>query len=344
MRPALEKEISAVLLSFKRGHSGVNRWSADTARRLHKFLRGGKLLRGSLVIYAYRASGGRNTALAAKAGAALELLHAGLLIHDDIMDGDILRRGQLSLFAQYRRDFAGRADNALKLGQNLAICAADAAYFTAMALLAKAAEGSGAAGQLTALTGSEISKVCLAQMEDVFLGSAAAPLNEKRILDLYRHKTARYTFSLPFMMGALLAGGSPRLIALYEKMGENLGIVFQIKDDELGIFGSPEQTGKVQGSDIRENKKTLYYFYLIRQASRADHMVIKRSFGNPGLGKKDLAAIQRIILSNGAHDAVQRVSAKYHAKALAAIKLLPLKSQAKAELRGLAEYNFSRTA
>ena len=78
------------------------------------------------------------------------------------------------------------------------------------------------------------------------------------VINTYRHKTGRYTFSLPISLGALLRGSNIDTRHKLERMGEYLGVIFQIKDDEIGLFGDPDLTGKPNSSDLAEGKKTVF--------------------------------------------------------------------------------------
>ena len=122
---------------------------------------------------------------------------------------------------------------------------------------------------------------------------------EKAVLDLYRYKTGRYTFSLPLMMGATLAGSDAATLAKLERLGEDLGILFQLKDDEIGIFGDEAETGKPIGSDIREGKKTLFYVYLLDGVEGAEKARLASLYGGPDIGPEAIHGLVREIESRG---------------------------------------------
>src|SRR5579863_4180846 len=133
LRPRLLKFIAA---QAERSDNPIP-WEADFLARLLRFAAAGKLLRGGLVCFAYEMySGQKADAQIQKAALALELTHSALLIHDDIMDGDPVRRGQPSLHWQYRQ--LGRKQglgNYDRFGANMAICGGDATCFMAFKLL-----------------------------------------------------------------------------------------------------------------------------------------------------------------------------------------------------------------
>src|SRR5208337_3161290 len=126
-------------------------------------------------------------------GAAMELFHSGLLVHDDIMDRDPVRRGQPSIFQQYAGIAARerRADPG-HVGMALGICAGDVACFMAFELLARADAPAAALRGVLELCARELSAVGIAQMQDVTWGASRSAVDVDDILRMYLHKTGRY--------------------------------------------------------------------------------------------------------------------------------------------------------
>jgi geranylgeranyl diphosphate synthase type I len=153
----------------------------------------------------------------------------------------------------------------------------------------------------------ELVAVGLAQMNDIALAVDLSRALPADIINLYRYKTARYTFSLPMTSGALLAGQEEEVVRSLEKLGEVLGIIFQIKDDELGVYGRTSRTGKPVGNDIQEGKKTLFVFYLRellegrgeRTLPREDIEILKDAFSGRELTAGDMERVRRIASENG---------------------------------------------
>ena len=215
-------------------------FDADVLRRLKEYVVRGKLLRGALVFLGYEAAEGPRLASpdgeaerrCLAAAAAMELTQSFLLIHDDIMDKDEVRRGVPSLHRQYREFSQERGvEDAEHLGVSLGICVGDVGVFLAMELLAQADPS------LLSTYARELNLVGLAQMDDVYFGQAPEEPAVDRIVQVYRFKTGRYTFSLPLVLGAALGGADQGTQEALARFGEELGVVFQIKDDEIGLFG-----------------------------------------------------------------------------------------------------------
>jgi geranylgeranyl diphosphate synthase type I len=230
----------------------------------------------------------------------MELFQTGFLIHDDIMDRDLFRRGRESLFYQYKShgDREGFHDS-YHYGESMGICAGDIAFFLSFELLSELDCTSYAKESIIKLFSYEFSSVGLAQMQDVSFGHLDESPGEEAILNLYRYKTGRYTFSLPLAIGAILAERDAQELPLLGELGENLGLIFQIKDDEIGLFGSVEKTGKPVGSDLKENKKNLYHYYLLRNTGPGEREKLLRIFGSGQISGDDINFIREQVTGKG---------------------------------------------
>lgn len=247
----VDARLLAVLADAKKEYKNLP-WSADAIDKLVQFVVAGKTVRGSLVIYSYRLFHKDMPPVVLDAAAALELFHSGLLIHDDIMDRDTIRRGKPTVHSQYEMLAAQKkGTDCTHFGISEAINLADLCYFLGFRLL------SVAGAVIIELVGRELAAVTLAQMQDVAGSHLPTRYSKKDILTLYRYKTARYTFSLPFLVGALLSQTDDRIRTELTELGESLGLLFQIRDDELNALGKSEETGKSTGSDTSNHTQTL---------------------------------------------------------------------------------------
>lgn len=214
----------------------VNELGLDVVERIKKFMTG-KMVRGSLILASCEAAGGKVDENALNTAAAIEFIHAGLLIHDDIMDKDTLRRGNPSVHAQY-----SEVCKDAHVGMSLGLCAGDLCLFIASGLVPE---------KVKKIFAQEFERVTVAQMQDMWFLEPS----RDAIARLQRFKTARYTFALPLIAGAMLAGKEEKSL---DECGEVLGMMFQLKDDEMSLFGDESVTGKSAKSDVREDKKTLH--------------------------------------------------------------------------------------
>ncbi|MGL5253936.1 MAG: polyprenyl synthetase family protein [Brevinema sp.] len=205
--------------------------SQQLADMLCEYTLRGKLLRGLFVRLVAESFGTADNEKINRVGASLELAQSAFLIHDDIMDGDTLRRG-------------GACIHTL-VGTNTAICLGDWALLHIFSRLSFSSA-------LVDVFSSRLSSTAAGQAHEVALESKSSPTYDE-ILQIIHHKTALYTFVLPFESGMILVEGD---IAPMQKLGLALGEIFQVRDDELNLL-SEETTGKSAGGDIIQNKKTL---------------------------------------------------------------------------------------
>lgn len=338
-------------------------FGTDSARRLSEFSAKGKLLRGSLVRLGFELGGGievpvKTERCVARAGAAMELFQSGLLSHDDIMDRDRTRRGAPTLHVAYEADLArGMYDDPEHNGVSLGICLGDIAYFSAFNILADLDIPGEIARRVCSTAARELALVGVAQMQDVANGAlrpdssnafGKAPPNpdEETILSLYRYKTGRYTFSLPLSIGALLADANAPALAALEEAGEALGVLFQLKDDELGLFADEVELGKPVGADIREDKKTLYRNRLFARADRDLSSRLREAFGNPLAGPDHIHLVREAIERLGVRSDIAAMMRGYAAQANSAIEALSraAPSSALKAFTELVEYSLARTS
>jgi geranylgeranyl diphosphate synthase, type I len=315
VRPDIVRALGAILNENAPQLGAISPMGSQLVSRLETYASSGKMIRGILVRLGYElcaaeGSEGMDEALA-RAGAAMELLQAGLLIHDDIMDRDTMRRGGATVHSQYERDAqAERANDPAHHGVSLGVCAGDVAFFMGFHVLAtlpvppsQARRAQGVA----AFSAEELMRVGIAQMQDVRSGAGGmgSDPDPPQILRVYRYKTGRYTFSLPLAIGAMLAGAGKAQIDALDQAGENLGVVFQIKDDELGIFGDPALSGKRADSDVREDKKTLLRHFLFEAADDALRARLGKIFGARDPGEEGMRVVREAMEQTGARAKVQ---------------------------------------
>jgi len=222
---------------------------------------GGKRFRPALVVAAFTAFGGDPASCPAlwDVAAAVELLHTAFVIHDDLIDGDVERRGAPNVAGEFRaraRDSGVEAPGAALLGDTAAVLAGDLLLFEAARLIA------------TTPVDAEVRTALLGLVDDALLVSAAGELADvenslrsdmpdaRALLATAHDKTAPYSFRAPLEAGALLAGATPAQRELLASTAAHLGLAFQLVDDLIGTFGSQAQAGRAPGADLRESKRT----------------------------------------------------------------------------------------
>jgi len=184
--------------------------------------------------------------------------------------------------------------------------------------------------------------VGLAQMQDMYAGYAKELVAEEGIEKVYLYKTGRYTFSLPLMLGALLARQNKEILQQLEKLGEYIGVLFQLKDDELSLFGNEDTTGKPEGSDIRENKKTLHRFYLFQNASADQKEELEKIFGSGLITSEQLQYVRKLAEELHIQNIIDKKMQSLHNKAKEIIMTLNLQKQYQDQLLELLTYTSER--
>lgn len=270
---------------------------------------GGKLLRPRLTLAAYLGLGGGDVVGIAPVAAAQELLHTAMVVHDDVLDHDEMRRGRSNLAGARRLDLAasgvvGQAAEDQVLAA--ALLGGDLALTGAFDLVARAPIDPELRLGAVELLVRSVTTAVGGELLDV-----AAELHDPTDVDallIAELKTAVYSCSGPLMVGALLAGADAATRAHLDSLGIALGVAFQLIDDELGIFGDPARTGKSVLSDIREGKRTelLRLSYLL--ADDAGRAVLDRHVGDPGLDDDGAARVRAVIAGCGALDRTRGVA------------------------------------
>ncbi len=318
----------------------LERWTvagADLAEPLVALrdlvLAGGKRLRPAFCHWAFAGAGGDPCdPLVTDGGAALELLHTFALIHDDIMDGSALRRGEetMHLTFEQRHALNGWRGEARRFGEGVAILVGDLAFVYADRLLATAPPEA-----LEVFNELRI-EVNVGQYLDL-VGTVRGRVDEEEARRISRYKSGKYTVERPLHLGAALAGRLAELAEPLSAYGLPLGEAFQLRDDLLGVFGDAAVTGKPVGEDLREGKPTVLYATALRRANRRAKAVLGR-YGSPDLDDDEIAGLQAVLIETGAVDTVEEGIEELVETAVAALADAPLLPEPKAALADLAGY------
>ncbi|MCB2174433.1 MAG: polyprenyl synthetase family protein [Actinomycetales bacterium] len=228
-------------------------------REIHRSVRGGKRFRSGLVLGAHAALGAPRPQAAVAVAAAFELLHTAFLVHDDLIDGDTVRRGEPNLAETARRDAlaAGRdAAAAERWSLAAAVLAGDLALAQAHRLVGSVDAPTPVRRALVDLLDETLHVSAGGELEDTAAGLGLITPSLDHAVRIAESKTAMYSFRAPLRAGALLAGADPDLVAELDAQGRLLGRAFQLVDDLLGVFAPESEIGKSNLSDLREGKRT----------------------------------------------------------------------------------------
>jgi geranylgeranyl diphosphate synthase type I len=286
---------------------------------------GGKAVRPALVLLSARAAGAP-AEVGLPGAVAVELVHNFSLLHDDVMDGDTLRRHRPTVWAVW--------------GVASAILTGDALLALAHeVLLESGSRHANAAGALLATATRDLIR---GQVQDVaFERRADVSLDE--CLDMAAGKTGAL-LAASAEIGAVLAGTPAATTGALSTFGAHLGIAFQIVDDLLGIWGDPAVTGKPVFSDLRSRKKTLPVTYAAGQPGAAGEGLATWLAGTDPVDEAGLPAVAALVAAAGGRDWAAEEARRRMGLAEAALGTVPLPEPAREQLVALGRFIVDREA
>ncbi len=299
---------------------------------------GGKRFRAAFCYWGYRsvAPAPYDERPLLRACAALELLHASALVHDDLMDASDTRRGRPATHRGFEAEHRGdgwRGDPE-QYGAAAAILLGDLLLSWSEELLRRCdlpLERVAAAMGVFDLCRTE---VIAGQFLDVSV-QARGRADVDAAMTVLRYKSAKYSIERPLHIGAALAGAGPDDLAALSAYGLPLGEAFQLRDDLLGVFGDSATTGKPAGDDLVEGKRTVLVALALDAAPDEDAALLDASLGND-LSPELLTRLRAVIDDSGAHREVEQVIGQLVDHALTALDATAAPDDARGVLRDLA--------
>ena len=304
--PAARADIDAAIDSALARLDGRLGSLGDGARALASAIRratdGGKRFRPLLVVSAFDTLGGPDIGRHAllQVAAAFELLHTAFVVHDDVIDHDIERRGMPNVGGEFRsRGTARGADaaGAALLGDAAGILAGDLLLHEATRLIAMAEIPAALRSELLLLVEDAVLVSAAGELADVENAVSAEEVDADTILRTTHDKTAVYSFSAPLEAGAVLAGVDAPVRHALQRFGQRLGLAYQLVDDLIGAFGDAAAAGKDEGSDLREAKKT-HLIVLARESENWPE--VSDALAHAHTGPVAVRAAQRALSASGA--------------------------------------------
>jgi len=300
-------------------------------------LAGGKRLRPAFCYWGWRGAGARDHPSIVSAAACLELFHAAALVHDDLMDGSDTRRGMPAAHRRFAAEHAGAGwhGDAERFGGAAALLLGDLCLAWSDELLHASGLSERALRRGRPVFDRMRTELMGGQYLDMLeqaaggLHPAGQPERARRVI---RYKSAKYSVEHPLFLGGTLAGAGPQVLASYSDYGLALGEAFQLRDDVLGVFGDPAQTGKPAGDDLREGKRTLLIAYALERASPAQVATVERLLGDRHLDGAGLDALREIMVATGALERVEILVADLVARSTRALDTADIAAEARTGL------------
>ena len=262
--------------------------------------RGGKKIRPRVLMDAYEALGGVDERAAIEAACAMELLHMSLVIHDDVIDRDLMRRGEMNITGRFASEAMLRGvprRDAYSWGEASSILAGDLTLTLAHSLLARLDVHEDTRQAVLDVFDETVFESAAGEHYDVWLSMHLQRATTQDVLAMIDQKTAAYSFQAPFVLAALLAGAETSLVDELKVISRAIGVIYQLRDDVLGLFGDERDTGKSTLSDLREGKETLLIAYARADTAWAE---VESLFGSSSLTNADGDRLRRVIEESGA--------------------------------------------
>lgn len=285
-------------------------YARDVADRVAAFTRRrGKRLRAAFVWCGWRAAGGTgDPGTVLRVGAALELLQACALVHDDVMDESPMRRGAPSVQADFARmhGTARMRGAPERFSTAAAVLAGDLALVWADDLLAETAFGTPHAAPLLAEWRAMRGEMVAGQYRDVHAQATGASGVDEAVT-IAALKSALYTVERPLALGAVLAGADAAVLDALHSAGRCAGLAFQLRDDLLGAFGESAVTGKPAGEDLRGRRLTYLFAVassLAEEAGDEEAVEALRPEG-PVVTDEEVARMRAVMERTGARAVVE---------------------------------------
>lgn len=284
-------------------------------------------------------------------GAALELYQASALVHDDIIDHAPTRRGRLSAhaaFADFHRSSVLRGDSD-DFGVSSAILAGDLLFSAAeLAMLNQCSKIPHYRDAVMSVYAHMHAEVAIGQYLDI--AAEQKPLNiadteaicPSTALTIVSHKAANYSVVIPATLGALAMGASQLEADTLGMILSPWGHAFQLRDDELGIFGDPQVTGKRAGDDLREGKRTYLLALTWQSATESERQKLADGLGNPNMTDAELGELRDIVARRG-RDRHEDVISTFEAQGFLALESSSFSTEQREILRQVATMVIQRS-
>ncbi|WP_205325445.1 polyprenyl synthetase family protein [Glycomyces sp. YM15] len=281
----------------------------------------GKRLRAAFCYWGWRATGQPDSAALVRAAAAMELVHAAAVVHDDLIDNSRLRHGLPTAHLALRDAMAGRPrpDGAAR---SLAMLTGDLLMSWAGQLFTDSGLPAAYLARARLLWPVLARELVAGECLEILRTGARPDVDAS--LEVIRYKTAKYTVEHPLHIGGVLGGASAELRECFTAYALPLGEAFQLRDDLLGVFGDPDRTGKANTDDIAAARPTVLVALAWHAATGAERRDLRRLLGSRRAEAEGLERVRTIMRRTGAPARVERMVADRVGTAVDVVRRAPL--------------------
>lgn len=341
-RPAIDTELQRIIKSAKQQVFSTNGTEYDLVDDVAKLVaRGGKRTRPLLLLLAAEGYGVPVDQRLYTAAASQELLHAFLLIHDDIIDQDLMRWGGPNIIANYLQKDDG--SGAQHRAEAYALLAGDVCATLATEAWLTSGYPPSKVTRAVRMQQRSLLSVISGELFDSLAPVATRWPKEEEIIAMYQQKTASYSFVLPLQLGAVLANADESELQAIAAVGTAIGVAYQLQDDLLSIFGTSDHTGKPVLNDVREGKRTLLARIAVDRMPASERRKFVAHFGNRDAPREAMEYCRSLIESSGARAIIETKSSEYVQQALGLLEQLSMAGRQQKILKNCIEQLLNRS-
>lgn len=341
--PIIDKKLEQFWKTELEKRFGFNERQKDLVKKMLEHasehsLRSSKRLRGAFTYYGYMLGKPVDDQIWSVA-MGVELVHTALLMHDDFMDQDDVRRGKPTT----HKFFSDGDDH---YGDTMAVNIGDAVLEIGQELLLSADYDDRLVRKAGLKMLRGITQTAWGQAYDVTLEKILESVGEDDVIVLHKAKTAIYTYENPLYIGAILAGLGEDTLSVLTDYSMDGGVAFQLQDDILGVFGDPEKTGKSANSDLLQGKVTLLILRTFKDGTPEQIEDLKKVWGKRKAEPDDIEKAKKALIDSGSLEYSRNISRNYARKAAETAeklrKIEGLNVEAIDFIQGVAEYMVDR--
>jgi geranylgeranyl diphosphate synthase, type I len=313
----------------------------DIIVKLYNFHPRGKMHRGALSVLNYELGRGKREQEAIKASLVVEIFASSILIADDIIDQDEMRRGQKTIHRQWQNYFPNI--DSVHYGYSMAIITHIIGLYLAPLILKKV--------KLDPLIKEEALnfflqsniETCYGEALDVSTPFFSLAQKKQSAQNIHDYKTVNYSAVMPLMFGAILSQNKDQVFLKNLRLyGECLGRIFQIQDDILGSFGDTKKTGKANTSDIKDARWTILVEILYKLADAKDKNILMRIFEKTQRSENDIAKVKDLMVKYKIVSKAQKKAQTFLDKGLMLIPKITKNIDHQDTLKNLLEFMIKR--